>query len=59
LKLWICNGLNGAIGNFVEGFVGMAGVQVDILAVISALVTLLFEWYICYWLYTKKAFFKL
>ncbi len=51
--------VNGTIAIFVKGFVGMAGIQENVLAVISALATLLFEWYSCYWLYTKKVLFKL
>lgn len=39
--------VNRTIGIFVKGFVGMAGVHQNTLAVLSALATLLFEWYIC------------
>lgn len=39
--------VNGVVGIFVPT------------QLLAALVTLLLEWYLCYWLYTKKIFFKL
>lgn len=51
--------LNGTIAVFVKGFAVMAGISEKAAAVISSLVTLFFEWSICYFLYRKKIFFKL
>jgi predicted acyltransferase len=51
--------LNGVAGIFVKGFLSFAEIQGDAIAVISALVTLFAEWYLCYWLFKKKLFFKL
>jgi predicted acyltransferase len=51
--------LNGAVGIFIKGFAGFAGVSEKVQAVLSALATLFVEWNICYWLYRKKIFFKL
>lgn len=51
--------LNNTIAIFTNGITGLFAVPVKIQAVISALVTLFTEWYICYWLYKKKIFFKL
>jgi predicted acyltransferase len=50
---------NNFVGIFVKGFIGMMGVPENILAVIAAFVTLFAEWYLCYWLYKRKIFFKL
>lgn len=51
--------LNHTIAIYVKGFTGLFAVPGKWQAVISALVTLMAEWYLCYWLYTKKIFFKL
>lgn len=51
--------LNGFIGIFVNGFLSFAGVSKSVLMVISALATLAMEWYICFWLYQRKIFFKI
>ena len=53
------NWFNGFIAIFVKGFTGLLGIPEKIQALLSALVTLLAEWYLCYWLYKKKIFFKL
>lgn len=50
---------NGFVSIFVGGFLGFTGLSVHFISVISAIVTLLAEWYLCYWLYQKKIFFKL
>jgi predicted acyltransferase len=50
---------NGFIGIFVKGFTGLVGTPEKIQALLSALVTLFAECYLCYWLYKKKIFFKL
>ncbi len=44
---------------FVKGFTGFVGVPEKLQALLSALVTLFAECYLCYWLYKKKIFFKL
>ncbi|MCW3108085.1 MAG: hypothetical protein JWQ09_2591 [Segetibacter sp.] len=51
--------LDGFVGIFVKGFTGFVGIPEKIQAFLSALVTLFAECYLCYWLYTKKIFFKL
>lgn len=44
---------------FVGGSAGMLGATEQWQYVFSAFATLWVEWYICYWLYKKKIFFKL
>ncbi len=51
--------LNGTVDIFVGGAARSAAVPADLTAVIVALATLAFEWYLCYWLYQRKIFFKL
>jgi predicted acyltransferase len=51
--------LNGFIAIFVKGFTGLAGIPEKIQSLLSAIVTLFAECYLCYWLYQKKIFFKL
>jgi len=51
--------LNGVVAIFIKGFVGFTGMNDGWLNVAAALATLLAEWYLCYWLYKKKIFFKL
>jgi predicted acyltransferase len=51
--------LNTVIGIFVKGFIGFTGVSEHWLNVFAAITTLFAEWYLCYWLYNKKIFFKL
>ncbi|MEO6228951.1 MAG: DUF5009 domain-containing protein [Ferruginibacter sp.] len=51
--------LNGVVAIFVKGFVGFAGIHENILSVLAALAALFAEWYVCYWLYNRKIFFKL
>jgi predicted acyltransferase len=50
---------NGIVAIFVKGFTGLMGIPDKIQALLSAIVTLFAEWYLCYWLYKKKIFFKL
>lgn len=50
---------NGTTAIFVKGFLGFTGLSDQMMSVISALVTLFLEWYICFWLFKKKIFFKL
>jgi len=51
--------LNGVVGIFVNGFLSFIGISKGISIVITALATLAVEWYICFWLYQRKIFFKL
>jgi predicted acyltransferase len=51
--------LNHAIGIFVKGFAGMLSVPELVQNILSALVVLLAEWALCYWMWTKKIFIKL
>ncbi len=51
--------LDKTIGIFVKGFSGFAGMPDKTQSVFSAIVTLFSEWYLCYWLYKRKIFFKL
>ena len=51
--------LDKTIGIFVKGFVGFTGMGEGWLNVFAALATLFAEWYLCYWLYKRKVFFKL
>lgn len=51
--------LNGVVGIFVNGFLGLLHAPGSLQAVISAFAVLVLEWYICYWLYRKNIFFKL
>ncbi len=47
------------IAIFIKGVTDFAGIPQKIQALLSALVTLFAECYLCYWLYKKKIFFKL
>lgn len=51
--------LNGVVGIFVKGGLGLANVPEAWQAVISAFCVWALEWYLCYWLYQRKIFFKL
>lgn len=51
--------LNATVAIFVHGFTGWLGMPVTIQAVVSALVTLLLLWGLCYLLFKKKIFIKL
>ena len=50
---------NGAVGVFTNGLMSFLGIPENLMLLITALIVLLIEWYICYWLYKKKIFFKL
>lgn len=49
---------NKFIGIFTNGFGGLIGVPENILAIITALIILAFEWLFCYYLYKKSIFLK-
>ncbi len=51
--------LNPTVLIFVKGILSFASVGEQAILIASSLVTLLIEWWICYWLYKKKIFFKL
>ena len=51
--------LNNTIAIFVNGVTRLLGATIKMQAVVAALISLCAEWYICYWLYKKKIFFKL
>jgi predicted acyltransferase len=51
--------VNGAVGIFVKGGLGFLSVPDNWQTLASAVTVLLLEWYLCYWLYQKKIFFKL
>jgi len=50
---------NDFVAIFVGGFMSFTGVSPDFVALISALITLAAEWYLCFWLYKRQIFFKL
>lgn len=49
--------LNGVVKIFTDGIFFSAGVHLQ--EVIAAVAVLIVEWWICYWLYKRKIFFKL
>jgi predicted acyltransferase len=51
--------LNGFMEVLCGGLLNLAGVPLEIGVTISCLVVFALEWYLCYFLYTKKLFFKL
>jgi predicted acyltransferase len=51
--------LNGAVSIFSNGIFNFIRVGQQWVNVLSALCTLMVEWYLCYWLYKKRIFFKL
>jgi len=53
------NWFNSFVAIFVKGFSGMVGTPSHFQALLSALVTLAAEIYLCVWLYRKKIFIKL
>ena len=51
--------LSGFVHIFNDGFLGALGLSPEALAVTNALFTLAIMWYLCYFLYQKKVFFKI
>ncbi|WP_290796040.1 acyltransferase family protein [Flavihumibacter sp. UBA7668] len=51
--------LNGVVAIFVKGPLDLLAVPENFGWLLSAFVTLFLEWYLCYFLYKKKIFFKL
>jgi predicted acyltransferase len=50
---------NGVVALFVKGFTGMIGVPEKLQALLSAIVTLCAELYLCYWLFKRKIYIKI
>lgn len=50
---------NGAVGVFVSGAADLVGIRVPVAALMSAIITLLAEWGICYWLSKNNVFIKI
>lgn len=50
---------NNFVGIFTNGFFSMAGITEPLIAVLTALVVLLLEWGLCYWLYKQKILIKI
>lgn len=51
--------VNPTMGIFVKSFFSMLQIPEPFLNVINAFAVLFAEWYLCYWLYKKKIFFKI
>lgn len=51
--------LNGVSAIFVGQSIASVGIPDNAVLIIVALATLFAEWYLCYWLYKRKIFFKL
>lgn len=51
--------LNDCVGIFVGGGLNFLNLDDGIIGICVALATLFIEWYLCYWLYQRKIFFKL
>ena len=51
--------LYGFVQIFNDGFLGVLGLSTEVLAVTTAIFTLAIMWYLCYFLYKKKIFFKI
>ncbi len=51
--------INKTISIFVGGFTGLVGAGQHWQYMLSAITSWFFMWYLCYWLYQKKIFFKL
>ncbi|RNI26041.1 acyltransferase family protein [Rufibacter latericius] len=51
--------LNGAVSIFTNGASSWFQLTGPVQAVLASLVTLAIEWYLCYWLYQKRIFFRL
>ncbi len=50
---------NGFVGIFVGGAFDLMGLSGNIVGLTVALSALIGQWYLCYWLYKRKIFFKL
>jgi len=51
--------LNRTVAVFTDGVTGPFGMPDKMQSVVAALVTLSLKWYLCYWRYKRKIFFKL
>ncbi|TYR31762.1 DUF5009 domain-containing protein [Sphingobacterium phlebotomi] len=50
---------NATVGIFIGGGLEIAGTQPTLIAMAVSLTALILQWFLCYWLYQKKIFFKL
>lgn len=50
--------LFGYSNTIVNGILSPTGLSHTLIMIISALTLFTFQWYLCYWLYKKKIFFK-
>jgi len=46
------------INTIVAGVISQTGISHSVIMIISALTIFMFEWFLCFWLYRKKIFFK-
>jgi len=46
------------VNTIVIGVISPTGMSLDAILVISALILFVLQWYLCFWLYRKKIFFK-
>lgn len=51
--------LNGFVAIFSKGILNWTGASSFIINLITSLAVLSIEWYLCYWLYKRKIFFKI
>ena len=54
-KQWV----NGFVGIFSNGFMGLLQVPQGIMMLLTSLIILLLEWGLCKWLYNRRLFFKI
>lgn len=50
---------NGVVKLFIAGGLQAAGIEGNEVDIVCAIITLLAEWYLCFWLYKRNIFFKL
>ncbi|HUR12709.1 MAG TPA: hypothetical protein VM012_15140 [Flavitalea sp.] len=50
---------NEYIGHITNGLMNLAGIWEPVKAIVTSLIIFSLEWYLCYFLYKKKVFFKL
>ncbi len=50
---------NGFIGIFTHGMLGWLGAPEGMMHVVTAVIVLGLEWYLCYWLFKKRIFIKI
>ncbi|MBK0383653.1 DUF5009 domain-containing protein [Pedobacter sp. SD-b] len=50
---------NDAVRIFTQGFLGFFNTPKSMMDIVNAFVVLFLEWYMCFWLYQRKAFIKI